>query len=56
MTTGSGPTDPRLERLGERIDELRERDRERTGTDDEPRFIDAGEPAEEVDNTIVPPG
>jgi hypothetical protein len=54
--TGDGPDQERLDELQERIDDVREEVNKGTELDDEPRFIDAGEKSDIVDDTIAPPG
>lgn len=55
MSAPENPTDPRLERLGDKIEELEERLDEQTGEGDEPKFIDRGKYGP-VDDNIAPPG
>lgn len=55
-TPGDEPGQDRLDRLQERIDDVREDVNDGTELDEEPRFIDAGDESDAVDDTIAPPG
>jgi hypothetical protein len=53
-TSGSSSEQERLDRLQDRIDDVREDVNAGTELDDEPRFIDDGDESDVVDDTIAP--
>ena len=54
MSAGKDNSDGRLDRLDEKIDDLREGNLDRRGLDGDPKFIDDGSASDVVDNTIAP--